>query len=73
MIDETTSAQSVQGEARTIAQEIDGLLPQVKQLGDAALKERLLRELADADLECRYIKDGDSSVMSIRLNQYSDR
>lgn len=73
VIDETTSAQSVQGEASAIADEIDALLPRVKLLHDVALKERLLRELADADLECRYIKEGDSSIMSIRLNQYSDR
>jgi hypothetical protein len=73
VIDETTSAQSVQGDAKVIAQEIESLLPRVRQLSDAALKERLLRELSDADLECRYIKDGDASMMSIRLNQYSDR
>ena len=73
VIDETTSAQSVQGEASAIAQDIDALLPRVKLLHDVSLRERLLRELADADLECRYIKEGDNSVMSIRLNQYSDR
>jgi hypothetical protein len=73
VIDETTSAQSVRGDASAIAQEIDTLLPRVKQLDDVALKERLLRELGDADLECRYIQNGDATMMSIRLNQYSDR
>lgn len=73
VIDETTSAKSVEGQANDIIEEINALLPSVKQLEDAALKQRLLRELSDADLECRYIKEGDPTVMSIRLNQYSDR
>ena len=73
VIDETTSAQSVESDANTISKEIDTLLPRVKALPDESLKQRLLRELADADLECRYIKEGDRSLMSIRLNQYSDR
>jgi hypothetical protein len=73
VIDETTSAQSVEGEANAIEREIGTLLPRVKQLDDTELKSRLMRELSDADLECRYIKEGDTNLMSIRLNQYSDR
>ncbi len=74
VVDKEMSANAAHADAQAIAREIDGLLPQVHQLKDIALKERSLRELADADLECRYIQEGQhDGLTSIRLNQYMHR
>lgn len=56
--------------AKVIAGEIDDLLKPVRQIQDEDLKQRLSSQLADGDLELRYIMEGESGVMSIRLNRY---
>jgi len=48
--------------------EVHRLLPEVKALEDEELKKRLLRLLANADLESRFVQAGASGVRSLRLS-----
>jgi hypothetical protein len=50
-------------------QEVHGLLTEVKALADQELNRRVLRLLADADLECQYVLAGGSSSRSLRLSR----
>lgn len=70
VVDQPTTSNAVSPTARQIANEIDTLLPNVQALTDAALQQRLMRELADADLEMRFIIEGVTGLVSIRLNRY---
>ena len=61
-------AEDAQQEASVIAGELDQLLAEVKALAeDSELRRRLTRNLADTDLEVRYVIDGGEGATSIRL------
>ncbi len=70
VVDQPATSNEVSPTAQQIANEIDSLLPNVKALTDAALQQRLMRELADADLEMRFVIEGAKGLVSIRLNRY---
>lgn len=68
------SSEEAGAEAALISEVVDALLPEVHALNDADLRRRLIRELADADFETRYILAGGSGIVSIRLyNMLSQR
>lgn len=73
VIDKKLTAEAAHDSAQTISGEIDTLLPQVHALQTAELKMRLLGELADADLECRYVLEGEEGAVSLRLSHYMQR
>ena len=63
-----TSAAEVQPGASEIAAEADQLLEAVKALAeDSELRRRLTRELADTNLDVRFLLDGGEGATSIRL------
>ena len=63
-----TSAAEVQTGASEIAAEADQLLEAVKALAeDSELRRRLTRELADTNLDVRFLLDGGEGATSIRL------
>ncbi len=70
VVDQPATRSEAKLTAQQVAKEVDVLLPQVKALTDAGLQQRLMRELADTDLEARYVLDGDGGIISIRLNRY---
>ena len=49
---------------------IDGLAEDVKLLHDEEGKRLLLRSLADADLEVRFVLEEEEGAISLRLNRY---
>jgi hypothetical protein len=71
VVDRQKSFQEAAPEVKEIRVEIDDLLKKVKQLPDGDLKKRLLRNLADSDLETIYILEEGKGAMSIRLNNYA--
>lgn len=56
-------------EANMVNAEVRRLLEKVKKVQDTSVKRRLLRDLADADLECLYVLNGAAGAMSRRLNR----
>jgi hypothetical protein len=71
VVDHQKSFQEATSEVKKIRVEIDDLLKKVKQLPEGDLKKRLLRNLADSDLETIYILEKGKGAMSIRLNNYA--
>lgn len=69
-VDDPARMAALADEARQIARQVDSLLGEVKALTDETLKKRLMRDLADADLELNYILGSGEGAMSIRLNHY---
>lgn len=62
------SAAEAQPDASEIAAETDQLLEAVQALAeDSELRRRLTRELADTDLDVRFVLDGGEGATSIRL------
>jgi hypothetical protein len=63
-----TPAAEAEPAASAMADEVDGLLEEVKALAEGSeLRRRLTRDLADADLEVRFVLDGGEGATSIRL------
>ncbi|KAB8145642.1 hypothetical protein F8S13_00720 [Chloroflexia bacterium SDU3-3] len=65
-------AQQALPEAERLAQQIDELLAEVRALPDASLRQRLLSDLASADLDCRYVISGGNGATSTRLARQLD-
>lgn len=57
-------------EATQLEQRIESLIPQVRALGDEERSRLLMRELADARMELRYVLDEREGAISLRLNRH---
>lgn len=68
--DDERSADDAADEAGALLLEIERLLPTVHSLDDEERKRRLLRSLADADMECHWVRDPDNAPTSIRLGRH---
>jgi hypothetical protein len=68
VVDEKKPRASVLNEAAALETQIEALVKEVDTIENTSLKKPLLRQLADAGLEMRYIREG--GAMSIRLNNY---
>ena len=62
--------QSAAPQARQLQESIHKLIQQVNQLKDEDNKRLFLRDLADGDLETRYVLEDEEGAISIRLNRH---
>ena len=62
------TAQEARADAEVMSEKINALLKQIHHIQDKEMKQRLLNEMADADLECRYVLEGGNGIMSLRLS-----
>lgn len=68
--DQKITKEDAAPEAQKLRGQIFQLIPEVKVLDDPDRKRWLMRELADADLEIRYVIEDEEGAISIRLNHY---
>jgi hypothetical protein len=68
--DGKTTKQNAAKEAARLQERIHRLLQQVKALQDEDYQRLFLRDLADADLEARYVLEDKDGAISIRLNRH---
>lgn len=69
--DGKTSRRDASAEAGQLQRSIQALFQAVRALPDDADQKRLLmRDLADADLECRYVIEEKEGAISFRLNRH---
>jgi hypothetical protein len=68
--DRKMARQQAAPKARELREKIFKLMQEVKLLREEDNKRALMRELADADLEIRYVLEKEEGAISIRLNHY---
>lgn len=67
------SRQTIAPEAKQLHTRIQTLIQEVKSFKDQASRRLLMRNLADGDLEIRYVLEEEEGAISIRLNRYINR